>query len=245
LLDDDEAVAVAIGLLTAAATPGVEETAVRALAKLTRVLPARLRRRITAVGEATVALPDRRGAPADPSVVGALAAAVRDREIVTFGYRRRDGSSTHRRVEPHRMLAGYGLWYLLAFDLTRGEWRTFRVDRITEPASVRLRFAERPLPGDPAEHLRRAITEAPYRYSATVTVPAPAQEVAARLPGAIPGRVTAVDATTSSVQLGSDSLDRLARDVVALGTGTTVRACVEVVEYLHVVAAHLAATRPE
>jgi predicted DNA-binding transcriptional regulator YafY len=244
LLDDDEAVAVAIGLLTAAGTAGVEDTALRALAKLTQVLPARLRRRVTSVGEATVPLPDRRGAPADPTVLGMLAAAVRDHEIVTFGHRRRDGSATQRRVEPYRMLAGYGLWYLLAFDLTSGDWRTFRVDRITGPASARLRFTQRPLPTDDvATFLRRAITTAPYRYTAMVTVPAPADVVAARLPSAIPGRVTAVDATTSTVRLSSDSLDRLTQDVVALGTNATVHASAEVVSHLHVVAAHLAATR--
>jgi predicted DNA-binding transcriptional regulator YafY len=240
LLDDDEAVAVAVGLLTAAGVGGVQETAMRALAKLIQVLPARLRHRVSTVAEATTPLPDRRGGIADPAVLGALAAAVRDREIVTFDYRRRDGSIGGRRVEPHQMVAGYGLWYLLAFDLTRDDWRTFRIDRIAGPATAKLRFTPRELPAaDAAAYLRQAIVGAPYRYTATVTVPAPADVITTRLPAAMPSRVTAVDDTTSTIQLGSDSLDRLTQDIVAAGTDATVHTSAEVAEHLHAVARHL------
>jgi predicted DNA-binding transcriptional regulator YafY len=243
MLDDEEAVAVATALVTAASTSGTEETALRALAKLTQVLPARLRERVRTVGDTTVPLPDRRGAPADPTVLATLAAAARDREIVTFSYRVRDGSTEDRRVEPYRLITGYGLWYLLAFDLARDDWRTFRVDRVGHPASVRLRFTRRPLPeGGAAAFLARSITSAPYRYTATATVPAPAAAVTARLPGVIPGRVTPLDAETTVVRLGSDSLDRLAQDVVALGPDATVHAPGEVVDHLRAVGRRLLAT---
>jgi predicted DNA-binding transcriptional regulator YafY len=218
LLDDEEAIAVATSLLTATGTERVEETAVRALAKLSQVLPDRLRHRLTAVGDATVAFPDRRGARIDPTVLGVLAAAARDREIVTFDYRRRDGTSGTRRVEPYQLLTGYGLWYLLAYDLRSDGWRTFRVDRIEQPQPVRLRFAPRPLPAeDTAAYLRQSITGAEYRYAVHAVVRASAEVVTARLPMSIPGRVRAIDAGSCRVDLSSDSLGRITQDVVALG----------------------------
>ncbi len=241
LLDDEEAIAVATGLLTATGTDGVEETAVRALAKLSQVLPDRLRSRLAAMGETTVPFPDRRGARVDPAVLGVLAGAARDREIVTFEYRRRDGAAAARRVEPYRLLAGYGLWYLLAHDLHRDGWRTFRVDRIERPQPVRHRFTPRPLPAeDTIAYLRESITGAAYRYSVQAVVAAPADVVAARLPMSIPGRVQALGAGRCRVHLGSDSLDRIAQDVVALGPELeSIDAAADVREHLHAVGRRL------
>ncbi|OZM79394.1 DNA-binding transcriptional regulator [Pseudonocardia sp. MH-G8] len=235
LLDDEEAIAVATGLLTATGTEGVEETAVRALSKLSQVLPDRLRRRLAAVGEATVRFPQRGGARVDPTVLGVLAGAARDREIVGFSYRRRDGEVAARRIEPYQLLAGYGLWWLLAFDLHRDDWRTFRVDRITAPQPVRHRFAPRPLPAeDTVAYLRESIGRAASRHVVRAVVRAPADVVAARLPMAIPGRVQALDAQRCLVHLGSDSLDRIAQDIVALGPEVeSLDAPEEVREHLH------------
>jgi predicted DNA-binding transcriptional regulator YafY len=218
LLDDDEAVAIATSLL---GTLGDGETAGRALAKLTQVMPGRLRRRVSAVGESVVAVPDHRGARIDPGVLAVLAAAVRDREIVRFAYRRRDATLTDRRVEPHHVVASHGLWYLIAFDTRADDWRTFRVDRIDRPESVRLRFTPRDLPaGDPAEHVRRTIASTPYRYTVRATVPEPADTVQARLPMAIPARIQPIDESSCTVALGAESFELLVRDVVALGPGT-------------------------
>jgi predicted DNA-binding transcriptional regulator YafY len=230
LLDDDEAVVIATSLL---GTTGDGETAGRALAKLTQVMPVRLRHRIDAVGASVVAVPDHRSARIDTGTLAVLAGAVRDREIVRFAYRRRDGTATDRRVEPHHVVATYGLWYLLAFDTGAGGWRTFRVDRIDGPESVRLRFTPRELPsGDPAEHVRQTITSTPYRYTARATVPAPADDVRARLPMSIPARIRPIDDTSCSVLLGADSLDQLVRDVVVLGPGTQLDASPDVLERL-------------
>ena len=230
LLEDDEAVAIATSLLS---TLGDGETAGRALAKLTQVMPSRLRHRVAAVGASVVSVPDHRGTPIDPGVLAVLAAAVRDREIIRFAYRRRDGTITDRRVEPHHVVATYGLWYLIAFDTGAADWRTFRVDRIDRPESVRLRFTPRELPArDPADHVRQTITSTPYRYPLRATVPAPAEVVRARLPMSISARVQPLDESSCTVLLGADSLDRLVRDVVALGPGAEVDASPEVLAHL-------------
>jgi predicted DNA-binding transcriptional regulator YafY len=238
LLDDDEAVAIATSLL---GTVADGETAGRALAKLTQVMPARLRRRVAAVDASVVSVPDHRAARIDPGVLAVLAGAVRDREIVRFDYRRRDGSVTERRVEPHRVVTTYGLWYLIAFDTRAGDWRTFRVDRIDRPESVRLPFTPRELPaGDPVEQVREAIASAPYRYSVRARVPAPAEEVRARLPMSILARIQPVDAASCTVVLGADSLHHLARDVVALGPGAELEGPPEVLAHLQQVGRWLA-----
>jgi predicted DNA-binding transcriptional regulator YafY len=233
LLDDDEAVAIATSLLS---TLGDGETAGRALAKLTQVMPGRLRHRVAAVGASVVSVPDHRAAWIDPGVLAVLAGAVRDREIVRFAYRRRDGTTTDRRVEPHHVVTTYGLWYLIAFDTRAADWRTFRVDRIDGPESMRLRFTPRELPaGDPVEQVRQAITSTPYSYTVRATVPAPADAVRARLPMSILARVQPIDETSCVVVLGADSLDHVARDVVTLGPGTTLEASPEVLAHLRAV----------
>ncbi|HEY2204881.1 MAG TPA: YafY family protein [Pseudonocardia sp.] len=219
-LDDDEAVAIAVGLRTAAAAgvAGIDEAAARALVKLEQVLPPRLRQRVASVGLATVGLPGRSGPATDPGVLTVLAAACRDEEVVVFDYRGRDDEPTSRRVEPHNLVATRGRWYLVGFDLNRDDWRTFRLDRVTAPASVRHRFRPRELPGgDAAAYLRASITEAPYRYAARAEVGVAAEQVAGRLPTLLPGKVTPSADGGSTVRLGSDSLELLVRDVLALG----------------------------
>lgn len=238
LLDDDEAVAVATSLLT---TLGDGETAGRALAKLTQVMPDRLRRRVVAVSDAVVSVPDHRGSRIDPGVLAVLAAAARDREIVTFAYRGRDGAASERRVEPVEVVATSGLWYLVGFDTVREDWRTFRVDRVERPATVRLRFTPRRPPAeDAAEYVRRIITSAPYRYALRATVPAPADVVRARLPMSIPARVQALDDDSCTVALGADTLAALVQDVVALGPGAELDAPADVLEHLRAVGSWLA-----
>jgi predicted DNA-binding transcriptional regulator YafY len=238
LLDDDEAVAIATSLL---GTLGDGETAGRALAKLTQVMPGRLRRRVSAVGESVVSVPDHRGSRIDPGVLAVLAAAVRDREIVRFAYRRRDDTITERRVEPHHVVASHGLWYLIAFDTRADDWRTFRVDRIDRPESVRLRFTPRDLPaGDPAEHVRRTIASTPYRYAVRATVSEPVEAVRSRLPMAIPARIQPIDEASCTVALGAESFELLVRDVVALGPGARLEGSPEVLARLRDVGRWLA-----
>jgi predicted DNA-binding transcriptional regulator YafY len=170
LLDDDEALAVAIALRTAArsAVAGVEETALRALVKLEQVLPARLRRRVQAFG-ATEVVAGAGGPLVDAAVLTVLGAACRDRELLRFAYRGRDGERSRRLVEPHALLAHGRRWYLLAFDPSRTGWRTFRVDRVSSPASAGSRFEARTVPGgDAAAYLTRTLRGVSYRHEARV-----------------------------------------------------------------------------
>ncbi|KAA2255939.1 transcriptional regulator [Solihabitans fulvus] len=238
LLDDDEAVAVVVGLRTAAGSvAGIEETSVRAMAKLEQVLPARLRQQVAALTDSTssvVSWP--LGPQVDAGTLAVLATACRDHELVTFDHLGRDGSTTARRVEPHGLVTMHNHWYLVAYDTARADWRTFRLDRLAAPTPTRLRFTPRELPAaDAAQYLAATIRAAPYRHTAMVLVRAAAGEVLAGLRGPLPGAVTPVDADTCSVGLGSDSLDLVAQSVArlaALGFGLTVEASEEVLDRL-------------
>ena len=145
LLDDDEAIAIAVGLRTAARTSvtGIEETSVRALVKLEQVLPSHLRRRVQALQSATMTLERGGGPTADPQVLTQIAAACRDRERLRFGYEGRDGARTRREVEPHSLVNVGRRWYLVAWDCGRRDWRTFRIDRLTRPHARRALPAAR------------------------------------------------------------------------------------------------------
>jgi predicted DNA-binding transcriptional regulator YafY len=218
LLDDEEAVAVAISLRTAAtgSVAGLEEGALRALAKLQQVLPARLRHRVTAFQSAVVPLA---GGPAgvEADLLAALAAACRDQRRLRLRYQGRDGVSA-REVEPHRLVHTPRRWYLLAWDVGKQDWRTFRVDRIEGPVGPPgARFTPRTPPQDDvAAYVSRSITSSPYRYQARILFHAPLEAVAPRTsPGA--GRLEAVDADTCLFSAGSDSLDELAVHVAVKG----------------------------
>ncbi|MFG2293812.1 helix-turn-helix transcriptional regulator [Streptomyces sp. NPDC048603] len=170
LLDDEEAVAIAVGLRAGAghAIEGVEEASVRALAKLEQVLPSRLRHRVGALQSATVALSRGDGARIDPRTLTAIAGAVAGQERLRFGYRARDGVESKRLVEPYRLVSTGRRWYLVAYDLEREDWRTFRVDRVVEPFPTGARFAEREAPMDAVEFVERGL-RGRRKYTAEVT----------------------------------------------------------------------------
>ena len=221
LLDDEEAVAVAISLHTAAAgsVAGLEETSLRALTKLQQMLPARLRHKVTALHAATVALTGP-GSPADtvdPDVLTAVAAACRDQRGLRFRYPGR-GEVTARSVEPHRLVHTTRRWYLVAWDTGRGGWRTFRLDRIQGPAGPPgARFAPRPPPADDvAAYVSQSISSAPYRYQARVLIRAPLEAVAPRSSPAA-GRLEAAGPDACVLHTGSNSLDELALFIAVKG----------------------------
>lgn len=181
LLDDEEAVAVAVGLRTAAAVTGIEETSVRALAKLEQVLPNHLRRRVNAVQSYTVPVPGT-GPTVDSEVLSMLALACRDNERLRFDYESHDGTSTLRETEPHRLVANRRRWYLVAWDRDRDDWRTFRADRIRPRIPAGPRFTPREPPSrDLADWVTRGTWGAGWRYEVRVLLHTPKQEVVARV----------------------------------------------------------------
>ncbi|MFD9890279.1 helix-turn-helix transcriptional regulator [Amycolatopsis sp. NPDC059027] len=208
LLDDDEAVAVAVGLRTAAngTVAGIEESSVRALAKLEQVLPARLRHRVSGVRAATVSLGG--GGPViDAEVLTAVAAACRDHQRLRFGYGDRDGVVTEREVEPLRLVHTGRRWYLVAFDVGRDGWRTFRADRVDGVPVPGFRFTPREPPAeDLAAYVTRAISSAPYPHQLVLRVAAPAAVVAERVGPAV-GTVEAIDEGSCRVRTGAQGLD--------------------------------------
>jgi predicted DNA-binding transcriptional regulator YafY len=133
----------------------------------------------------------------------------------------------------------------IAYDLHREDWRTFRLDRLAEPALTRRRFTPRTLPApDAASFLRRSITEAPYRYAGLATVTAPAASVLARVPTLLPSKVTPTGDDTCTVVLGADALGQLVQDIVAMDAEFTLDAPDELLDHLDAVAHRLlAATR--
>ncbi len=221
LLDDEEAVAIAVGLRAAAGASiaGIEETAVRALVKLEQILPSHLRRRVSTLRAATVTLPGWTGAGAtvDPDALTVLASACRDREVVRFAYRRRDGTDSRRRVEPCSLVSLGHRWYLVAWDDERADWRTFRLDRLERPAPMGTRFAAREVPGgDPAAFVARNLRGAQHRHTARVTLHAPAQELRRRFPMTW-GAFDPLDARSCEYRGSDDSLDWLALRIAGLG----------------------------
>jgi predicted DNA-binding transcriptional regulator YafY len=238
LLDDDEAVAVAVGLRTAASgsVAGIEETSVRALAKLQQVLPARLRYRLSAFQAYALPAPAR-GPQVDADVLTVIASACRDHERLRFDYRAHSGAHSRRDVEPYRLVHDRPRWYLVAWDTDREDWRTFRVDRMEPRTPAGPRFAPRPLPPDPeiAAQVAGAAREAAWRYRARVTVHAPAAYVRDRLP--IPVPVESLGEDRCAFEPGSDHPEMLALYLGLLDADFTIADAPELVAALRKLAA--------
>jgi predicted DNA-binding transcriptional regulator YafY len=222
LLDDDEAVAVAVALGAAASTVAMEpDVALRVLAKLDQLLPRRLRRRLSAVRAVTLSLASPRGT-ASLSVLAAIAAACRDTVQLRFAYRDTRGTASRRLVEPMRLVHTGRRWYLVAWDVERADWRTFRVDRID--AQPRLtegaRFSPRQPPEDFATYVSRSIAASPYRYRARLRVAGTVAEIRERVPPWM-GVVEPIDDRYSAVTVGGDSCETVAALIVHAGVEFT------------------------
>lgn len=238
LLDDEEAVAIAVGLRAAAghAVGGIEEASVRALAKLVQVLPSRLRHRVSTLNEATVPLLRGDGPTVDPEDLTLLAAAISNRERLRFGYRAVDGAESKRLVEPHRLVSAGRRWYLVAYDNGRDDWRIFRVDRIREPFATGVRTPARELPAeDAAAYVAAKFSRLTPSFRAVATVFAPAEEVLRRFPRA--DEVLPLDGRSCRLQSREDSLEWLAMRLLMLGCEFEVHEPPELADHLRALGA--------
>ncbi|WP_369182315.1 helix-turn-helix transcriptional regulator [Streptomyces sp. Y1] len=221
VIDDEEAVALAVGLQAAADSPveGVAEASVRVLAKIVQVMPARLRRRVEALRTMTVPVDwgaGSAGTRIDPDVLTVVALACRDGERLAFRYTARGGRPGERHVEPHRLVSLDRRWYLVAHDLDRGDWRTFRLDRLAAPRHTGARFAPRALPAaDAAAYVRARLSGMPRPHRVEALVEAPAERVRAHV-----GRWGTVEEDTAErcrLHMTADSLDWPAMALGSLG----------------------------
>src|ERR671910_1651294 len=208
LLEDEEAVAIAVGLRTAAAgaVAGMDDWSVQALSKVLSLMPPRLRRQMDAVASQTDSPGPWEGAPVvDATVLTTLAQACRDSELLRFDYTAREAEATHRRVEPLRLVSLGRRWYLVAWDRDRMDWRSFRLDRISEPEPTGQRFRARELPAEDAlAFVRQGIRRMPQRYAVRVRVAMPADTLAEQV-----GRWGTVtpDGETCVLEMNVDDLD--------------------------------------
>jgi len=231
LLDDEEAVAVAVGLRTAASgtVAGIEEASVRALSKLQQVLPSRLRRRVTALQ--SFIQPLAYGGPmVDAETLAVIAGACRDCEKLRFGYHSRDGTASQREVEPHRLVHTGRRWYLAAWDVGRSNWRTFRVDRIERRPTAGQRFTPRTSPdGDFAAYVSRSVSSAPHAHQARVIFHVPVERAAERIPSAA-GKLEAIDDRTCVLHTGASCLDSLCMYLAMTGFEFEIQEPAELIE---------------
>ncbi len=218
LLDDEEAVAVAVSLSTAASgtVAGIEQSSVRALTKLRQVMPQRLRRRVTALQSFILPLANT-GPSVDANALSAIAAACRDCESLSFRYRSREGEATRRNVEPHRLVCTGRRWYLAAWDTDREEWRTFRIDRIERGLRTGPRFTPRDPPGgDFTAYVSKSVLWQNPLFRAKVTLRTPIEAAAERLPPDA-GTLEAVDDSSCILHTGASSLDTLSVYLALIG----------------------------
>jgi predicted DNA-binding transcriptional regulator YafY len=241
LLDDEEAVAVALGLRAAAtgSVAGIEESSVRALTKLEQVLPSRLRHRIKLLQ--AIAVTPSGGAVVQPDVLLAVAAACRDHHRLRFDYRSHDGTAGVRTTEPHRLVHTGRRWYLVAWDVDRSDWRTFRLDRLEPRIPTGPRFTPREIPD--LDTTARGVASGGYRYQAAFLIHASAEQIADRLAPSV-ATVTPVSATTTQVEAGANSLDELALYIGLLGHPFEIQSPPELIDHVRTLTTRLAAAIP-
>ncbi|CAN7363032.1 YafY family protein [Pseudoxanthomonas sp. LjRoot168] len=216
LLEDDEAVAVAVALRTAAASVGrMEDTALRLLSKLDQWLPARLRKRASALYSVTLSLAG--GLPtSDVDLLLRIAGACRDGFRLRMHYRDRSQRATERLIEPLRLVHTGSRWYLVAWDLKREDWRTFRVDRVEALHDTGTQFPPRAFPGDVADYVAKSITQPFTRFQVRLRLPGSIEEQAARVPPWC-GILEAGDADHCMLELGAESVDALLALMALIG----------------------------
>jgi predicted DNA-binding transcriptional regulator YafY len=238
ILDDEEAVAIAVGLRAAAgqAIEGIEEASVRALTKLEQVLPSRLRYRVRSLGKSTVQL-SAPGPKVDPGILTVLAAAIANHERVRFRYQSAASAEAGRHVDPERLVAAGRRWYLVAWDHDRADWRSFRADRITEAHGTGARATPRQLPAENAAAFlkERMYALAPV-FAADVTLHMPAEQAEGIL-GTEQGQIAALDHATCRLRGMTDTLEWLATRLATLGCEFDVHGPPELIDHIRTLAA--------
>lgn len=232
LLDDEEAVAIGLRAAAGNAVKGIEDASVRALMKLERVLPARLRWRVRSLNAATVQLAGY-AHTIDPVSLAVLATAIANHEHLRFGYRAANGEKSTRNVEPHNLVATGRCWYLVAYDTNREDWRIFRVDRIHETRPTGSRFVPRELPAaDAGAYVTSQLYNLAPIYQAVVTLHATVEEIANRL-GEASEELEPINAQTCRLHSHVDTLEWLAFRLVTLGCEFEMHDPPELATYLH------------
>lgn len=251
-LEDDEVVAVAVGLVMASrgAISGVADASLTALVKLEQMIPARLRPRLAAISRATsAAAPSDDVAPIDPATLAMLATCSREHEVVGFDYRDRTGRRSARRVDPHSLVTLRGMWYLVAYDRDRKDWRIFRLDRITAPLRTHRPSERRDLPAaDAVSYVMRSLATATYRYTALLTVELSAADVRAGIFGPIPGEIDDLGPGRCRIRLTGESpvlVTQYIALVAALGAEFILDAPPEITVRLHRLGTRLGRTQSD
>jgi len=234
VLDDEEAVALGVGLQAAiqgGGVVGIEESSVRALAKIVQVMPSRLRQRVSSLAAMTVAAPWSSSTPTiDPGDLASIAQACRDSERLEFSYTANDRARSDRRVEPHRLVLLGRRWYLVAWDMDRSDWRTFRLDRLAVPRPTGTKFVQRELPAnDAAEFVRAGIDNLPTRHIVEALVHGDASVIRSRIGPWV--TVEEVDDARCRLRMTSESLDLVLATLGRAGAEFEVVSSPAVIDY--------------
>jgi len=232
LLDDEEAVAVALGLRVAATTAvgGIEESSLSAMTKLEHVLPPRLKTRLEDITEATVSVPGVPLPEIEQASLAVASAATRARERIRFDYVDARERRSERHVEPLRVVHTGRRWYLVGFDLDRDDWRTFRLDRLSSVWRTGMRSARRETP-DPVELVQRGIAVEMWQHRARVVLDVDVDRARRTIAGTV-GTLEPIDESSSLLLIGADEVGWIARYLLSLPFGFTVEEPGELIDEL-------------
>jgi predicted DNA-binding transcriptional regulator YafY len=232
LLDDEEAVAVALGLRVAAtsAVGGIEEASLSAMTKLEHVLPPRLKTRLEDITEATVSVPGLPLPEIEQASLAVASAATRARERIRFDYVDARERRSERHVEPLRVVHTGRRWYLVGFDLDRDDWRTFRLDRLSSVWRTGMRSARRETP-DPVELVQRGIAVEMWQHRARVVLDVDVDRARRTIAGTV-GTLEPIDESSSLLLIGADEVGWIARYLLSLPFGFTVEEPGELIDEL-------------
>lgn len=237
LLDDEEALAVAVGLrtTTGGTVAGFEDSALRALTKLEQVMPSRLRHRLQALQRSLIRV-EATAPRVEPDTLIAISDACHRRERLRFEYTNFHGRQSIKDVEPHSVVNFNRHWYLVAWDVAAADWRSYRVDRLHARTPTGPRFPPREAPeGDVVTYLSNQLSARAWPYRATVTLHRSAAELADRIWTGM-GVLEAIDDASCLLHVGADSPWALSWMITSIDTDFTVTDPPELVEQIEILA---------